>query len=47
MNRKVDGQRKRKLENKHKGESRYRKSMNGKVNGQKEKKEKPEALPGE
>jgi hypothetical protein len=33
----VNGQRKRKPEKKHKGESRYRKSTKGKVKGQKEK----------
>jgi hypothetical protein len=31
VNKKVDGQRKRKLEKKHKGENRYRKNTNGKV----------------
>jgi hypothetical protein len=36
----------RKPEKKHKGESRYRKSTNGKVKGQKEKR-KREELPGE
>jgi hypothetical protein len=46
VNKKVDGQRKRKPEKKHKGESRYRKITNGKVKGQKDKKEREE-LPGE
>jgi hypothetical protein len=46
VNKKVDGQRKRKPEKKHKGESRYRKSTNGKVKRQKEKR-KMEELPGE
>jgi hypothetical protein len=43
---KVDGQRKRKTEKKHKGDSRYRKSRNGKVKGQKEKRKRDE-LPEE
>jgi hypothetical protein len=46
LNKKVDGQRKRKSEKKHKGESRYRKSTNGKVKGQKEKRKRVE-LPRE
>jgi hypothetical protein len=33
VNKKVDGQRKRTLEKKHKEDSRYRKSRNGKVKG--------------
>jgi hypothetical protein len=40
VNKKEDGQRKRKPEKKHKGGSRYLKSTNGKVKGQKEKKKK-------
>jgi hypothetical protein len=46
VNKKLDGQRKRKPEKKHKGESRYRKSTSGKVKEQKEKRKKEE-LPGE
>jgi hypothetical protein len=46
VNKKVDGQRKRKPEKKHKGESHYRNSTNGKVKGQNEKR-KREELPGE
>jgi hypothetical protein len=38
VNKKVDGQRKRKPEKKHKGESGYQKSTNGMVKDQKEKK---------
>jgi hypothetical protein len=38
VNKEVDGQRKRNPEKKYKGESRYRKSRNGKVKGQKKKK---------
>jgi hypothetical protein len=45
VNKKVDGQRKRKPEKKHKGDSRHRKSRNGKVKGQKEKRKRDE-LPG-
>jgi hypothetical protein len=37
VNKKVDGQRKRKPGKKHKWESRYRKNTKGKVKGQKEK----------
>jgi hypothetical protein len=46
VNKKVDGEKKRKPEKKRKGESRYRKSTNGKVKWQKEirKREEP---PGE
>jgi hypothetical protein len=46
VNKRLNGQRKQKPEKKHKGESRYRKSTNGKVKGQKEKR-KREELPGE
>jgi hypothetical protein len=46
VNKKVNGQRKRKSEKKHKGESRYRKITNGKVKEQKKKRKRDE-LPGE
>jgi hypothetical protein len=42
VNKKVNGRRKRKPEKKYKGESRYRKSTNGKVKGQKEKRKREE-----
>jgi hypothetical protein len=45
VNKNVNGQRKRKTEKKHKGENCYRKSTNGKIKGQKEKR-KGEELPG-
>jgi hypothetical protein len=42
VNKKVDGQRKQKSEKKHKEESRYRKSTNGKITEQKEKRKREE-----
>jgi hypothetical protein len=44
VNKKVDGQRKRKPEKKHKMENRYRKNTNGKVKGQKEERKRGELM---